>query len=76
MGFFVGLLIFIVVLEFYFNERELRDADGKGTGLYCYVDPATGVHYIKDNPLEQLRIRINADGTPYTGRNHKTTEDH
>jgi len=40
---------------------------GKESGLRVYVDNATGVHYIKAHMFDNLTVRINKDGTPYTG---------
>jgi len=40
---------------------------GKESGLRVYTDNATGVQYIKASMFDKLQVRINKDGSPYTG---------
>jgi len=72
---FVAILaIGLPILEFYSAKKDSTDKPKKKwwhrtqrSGLRVYVDHATGVHYIKSHPFDRLHVRINADGTPYTG---------
>jgi hypothetical protein len=70
-----GFVIFIEAIVFVGSGRDSTDAPKKkwwkvGSGesnLRVYVDHATGVHYVKSSMFDKLQVRINADGTPYTG---------
>lgn len=73
--FIACLAIGLPVLDFYTHERDSSDQPktgwfkgGKRSGLRVYVDYATGVHYFKSHPFDRLHVRLNADGTPYTGK--------
>lgn len=76
MDFFFTIAALALVLElvqYYATGRDSSDMpktkwyDGGESCLRVYVDNATGVHYVKAGVFSKLRVRINADGTPYTG---------
>jgi len=70
-----GMVLFIEALMYYSTGRDSTDKPktkwhkfGQGeSGLRVWVDHKTGVHYIKAGMFDKSRVRINADGTPYTG---------
>jgi len=50
------------------NKKHWWSLSGEKTsGLRVYKDHATGVQYIKSTFFERMQVRINKDGTPYTG---------
>jgi len=76
MGLFftiAGTVLLIEAVHYYSTGRDTTDKPrpwykfGGESGLRVYVDNATGVHYVKASMLDSLKIRINSDGTPYTG---------
>ena len=70
-----AFVVFIEVFQFLNTGRDSTDKPKTGwwifdkgiSGLRVYVDHATGVHYVKSSMFDKLQVRINADGTPYTG---------
>ena len=67
-----GILLFAEAFTFIVHGRDSTDKPtkwwrGGESGLRVYVDNATGVHYVKSSMFDKLRVRINKDGTPYTG---------
>ncbi len=60
------------MFTFSMTERDIEGKPikwyktGRESGIHVYVDPATGVHYVKTSLFERAQVRINADGTPYT----------
>jgi uncharacterized membrane protein YdcZ (DUF606 family) len=70
-----GIVLFIEAISFYMTDRDTTDAPkkkwwhwwGGESGLRVYVDQATGVHYVKSSLFDKLQVRINKDGTLYTG---------
>ncbi len=69
-----GVILFIEAIGFYLTERDSTDKPKKGrwsiggeSGLHVYIDHKPGVHYVKSSIFDKLQVRINADGTPYTG---------
>jgi len=78
----MGVLLFILciaiglpILDFYTHETDTTDQpktkwwkSRKVSGLRVYIDHGTGVHYIRSHPFDRLHVRLNADGTPYTGK--------
>lgn len=81
MEFAVGLLaLFAVfeVLEYWENDNNSTNKSNAKlhwwstsredtSGLRVYKDNATGVQYVKSSFFERMQVRINKDGTPYTG---------
>ena len=78
MEFFFTVAAIVLVAEafvFMVTGRDSTDKpksgwwifDGGISNLRVYVDHATGVHYVKSSMFDKLQVRINADGTPYTG---------
>lgn len=73
-----GIVLFIEAISFYMADRDSTDKPnpnrkwwqrmGGESDLRVYVDNATGVHYVKSSLFDKLQVRINADGTPYTGK--------
>ena len=79
-GFFMiaGLIILVEAFSFWSSSRDSTDqpkvkkhwwwpASGERSGLRVYVDHETGVQYVKASMFDKLQVRINKDGTPYTG---------
>ena len=75
-GFFIiaGTILFVEALGYYFTGRDSTDEPkkrwqifGSTSNLRVYKDHATGVQYVKSSMFDKLQVRINADGTPYTG---------
>ena len=69
-----GALLLVETIAYYVTGRDSTDAPGKRISIFnstsnlrVYVDHATGVHYVKSSMFDKLQVRINADGTPYTG---------
>ncbi len=69
-----GFVLFIEALGFYLSHRDTTDKPKKSrwgiggeSGLRVYIDHKTGVHYVKSSIFDKLQVRLNADGTPYTG---------
>lgn len=49
------------------TKKHWWSRDEEKSGLKVYKDHATGVQYIKSGFFERMQVRINKDGTPYTG---------
>ena len=69
-----AIILFCEAIGYYFTDRDSTDEPkkrwwdfGGHSNLRVYVDHATGVHYVKSSLFDKLTVRINADGTPYTG---------
>ena len=70
-----GFVLLIEAIGFFSTGRDTTDAPKKGwwhiwggeSNLRVYKDHATGVQYIKSSLFDKLTVRINVDGTPYTG---------
>ena len=54
------------VMKKRFWSKTEQDSVTK-SGLKVFVDEATGVQYVKASYFDKLQVRINKDGTPYTG---------
>lgn len=74
-GIMAGIAIVFILFDYYVTGDDSTDKPKKKwwhfsqeSGLRTYVDQATGVHYIKSGPFERLQVRLNANGTPYTGK--------
>lgn len=78
MEFFFTIAGAILIMEgvgYYFTDADSTDKPkekwwhimGGESNLRVYKDHATGVQYVKSSLFDKLTVRINADGTPYTG---------
>lgn len=69
-----GIVLLVEAFMYFDSGRDSTDKPKKNwwnfdsaSGLRVYVDNATGVHYVKSSMFDKLQVRINSDGTPYTG---------
>ncbi len=69
-----AVLFYIFIVEgaaYYWEQTNLqyKNAKGKmvGSNLKLYIDPISGVHYLKAGLFGSLVVRLDKDGKPYTG---------
>lgn len=80
MDFIFGILALLIALDYldYWNKDENStnkplekkhwwNKSQEKSGLKVFVDNATGVQYVKTSYFDKPQVRINKDGSPYTG---------